>query len=898
MKKAYIISHSHWDREWYLPYEKHHMLFIELMDTLIDTLNKDPEYKSFHLDGQTILLDDYLQVRPEKKEELGRLIQEGKIVIGPWYVLQDEFLTSSEANLRNLQVGHEDAKEYGQISKLGYFPDSFGNMGQAPQILKQAKIDTAVFGRGVKPTGFNNEVRESENFESPYSEMYWESPDGSRVLGILFANWYSNGNEIPVDPEEAKLFWEQKLQDAKRYASTNHLLYMNGCDHQPVQTDLSLALSTARELYPDMEFIHGTFEKYIQSLKEDLPLDLAVVRGELRSQNTDGWFTLANTASTRIYLKQMNQRTQTLFEKIAEPLAAMAHYHGKAYPHHIFLYGWKTLMQNHPHDSICGCSIDQVHREMVTRFEKATDVGQYIVEESMNYLGSKIDTSIFKKGEEWVFPFVVVNSTGWKRSGVVTVELEIVKKYFKDGPIGKSYRELRGMEFPEFQVIDSQGNVVTATIETQDVEFDYELPKDKFRQPYLCKKVIVTMPVKEIPSFGWETYALIRGENKNERKTSLFTSSRSIENEFFIVEVKEDGSLTVTDKQTESIFTDLCIYEDTGDIGNEYIYSQPKNDIPFTTKNSQAEILVKEDTAYRAILEIKHRITIPAQADERLDEEIQSLVGFYNRKAERSQELIPLELTTLVTVEKEGRGIKVQTSFTNNAKDHRLRVLFPTDIETPFHYADSIFEVAQRDNVPSEQWENPCNAQHQQAFINIHDEKRGITIANKGLNEYEVLRDERNTVAITLLRGVRELGDWGVFLTPEAQCLGDHVVEFEIIPHGAGSCLHDSYVEAYQYQIPWTIKQLEIQSGDLTPSYSFLSFTGEGVAHSALKVAKESNDIISRWYNLSLEEKSISIKGPFSLYRSTVLEEKTEDEVEKEISLGAAEIVTLGLKKV
>ena len=132
--------------------------------------------------------------------------------------------------------------------------------------------------------------------------MYWESEDGSKVLAILFANWYSNGLEIPVDADEAKYYWDQKLADAKIYASTPHLLFMNGCDHQPVQTDLSQAIKVAQELYPDIEFKHSNFEDYIESLNEELAADMATITGELRSQETDGWYTLANTASARIYI--------------------------------------------------------------------------------------------------------------------------------------------------------------------------------------------------------------------------------------------------------------------------------------------------------------------------------------------------------------------------------------------------------------------------------------------------------------------------------------------------------------------------------------------------------------------------------------------------------------------
>ena len=378
MKKAHIISHTHWDREWYLPYEKHHMLYIEMMDTLIDTMEKDQEYKYFHLDGQTIMLEDYLQVRPENRARLQKLIGDGRIAIGPWYVLQDEFLTSSESNVRNLQMGYKLAQEFGgKWTKTGYFPDSFGNVGQAPQLLKKAGIDTAVFGRGVKPTGFNNQTADA--YESAYSEMNWQSADGSAVLGILFANWYNNGAEVPVEEEKSKVYWDKKLADAVRYAGTDQLLFMNGCDHQPVQTDLSAAIRTANALYPDVDFVHSDFTGYVEQIKKELPDDLNMITGELRSQKTDGWYTLANTASSRIYIKQWNVRCEMLFEKVAEPLAAIAAKEGMEYPQDLFTYGWKLLMQNHPHDSICGCSVDDVHREMITRFEKTEQVALHII---------------------------------------------------------------------------------------------------------------------------------------------------------------------------------------------------------------------------------------------------------------------------------------------------------------------------------------------------------------------------------------------------------------------------------------------------------------------------------------------------------------------------------------
>ena len=146
---VHIIPHSHWDREWYQPFETHRMKLVELIDNTAELFEKDKDYNSFHLDGQTIALDDYLEIKPEKKEHIKKLVKDGKFAVGPWYVLQDEFLTSGEACVRNLLTGMKEAEAYGKLCKIGYFPDAFGNAGQMPQVLKQAGMKAIAFGRGV-----------------------------------------------------------------------------------------------------------------------------------------------------------------------------------------------------------------------------------------------------------------------------------------------------------------------------------------------------------------------------------------------------------------------------------------------------------------------------------------------------------------------------------------------------------------------------------------------------------------------------------------------------------------------------------------------------------------------------------------------------------------------------
>ncbi|WP_441874640.1 alpha-mannosidase [Paenibacillus sp. 2TAB26] len=910
-KTAHLISHTHWDREWYMPYEYHHTLLAELMNDLLRILEEDDSFRSFHLDGQTIIIEDYLQIHPEKREVLEKYIREGRIIIGPWYVLQDEFLTSSEANVRNLLIGHQDAAYYGVISKLGYFPDSFGNMGQAPQMLKQADIDTAVFGRGVKPTGFDNMVGETtgSNYESPYSEMHWTSPDGSSVLGLLFASWYNNGMEVPTDPEEAKAYWTKRLGDASKYASTPELLFMNGCDHQPVQTNLSEGIRTASELFPDVTFVHSSFEQYIEALKGQLPSHLTTVEGELRSQHTDGWSTLVNTASARVYLKQLNQRGQTLLEKGAEPLAALAHLvGGQSYPHHLLTYAWKTLMQNHPHDSICGCSVDEVHQEMVTRFDKSRHTAESIIAESLSAIAGQIDTSGVKAWGESSVPITIFNMTGWERSGTVSAELIVAKAYFKEGPnpaaIAERLEKLP-LHLENGALLDDEGYAIAAKVEDLGVHFGYELPKDKFRQPYMARKIKLTFEASRVPALGFKTYAWQESAAAPAlvANTSLIASPSGMENQYIAVSFEADGSYHLTDKVTGKTFQGLGIYEDCGDIGNEYVFRQPEGEQPLTTKGIPATITLVENEAYRVTYEIVHEWAIPARADDTFTTEKRKMVRFRDRQAQRVDHMVPMRIVTRVSLEQCGKSLQLEASFNNQAKDHRLRVLFPTGLNSDKHLADSIFEVASRDTTPAEEWINPSNAQHQHAFVSVSDGENGLSVANRGLNEYEVLRDGSNAIAVTLLRSVSELGDWGVFPTPEAQCLGEHTVEFSLFPHAGDAISSEAFVEAYQFQAPWFHLQTGNQQGSLPATYEPLKWEGKGFALSAFKVSQQSGDVIIRWYNLAGEPQELAFEANFGvdhIYQSDILERRQEAASIQNSSvrqtIGKAKIITYSLQ--
>lgn len=909
---VHIISHSHWDREWYMAFEQHRMKLVELIDQSMDLFEKDSTFHSFHLDGQTIVMDDYLEIKPQNRERLKKHISEGRFSAGPWYILQDEFLTSGEANVRNLLVGRKEALQYGEICPVGYFPDAFGNAGQMPQLLKQAGMKAIVFGRGVKPVGFNNEVQGGE-YESTYSEMMWESPDGSALPGILFANWYNNGVEIPVEEEAAKAFWDEGLAKAKQFAGTRHLLFMNGCDHQPVQKDLGAAIETARRLYPDIEFIHSDFNTYVDAVSAELK-DASTVRGELTSQETDGLFTLVNTTSSHIPLKQMNRVCETALEKEAEPMSVMACLCGKEYQEELLCYSWKKLMQNHPHDSICGCSVDPVNEEIKTRFDKSRQVAKGVFADSMSWMADRIDTkALVQDSDKGIYPFVVFNTTGWSRDGVVSVVVDFERSYGRQLP--EQYGEMEELALPAFVLKDAEGTVVDAKIEDAGVRFGYELPDDRFRQPYMARQIKVTFEAKAVPALGYCTYYLEEAAGSAaDAAQSLTPADRVMENDFIRVQIHSDGSYSVTEKETGRVYPHIGYYQECGDIGNEYIFVQNPGSVAITTQGTKAQIELAEDEAYRCTYRIIHKLMVPKSADEMLDREHRQCIDLYQRTAGRSRELVELTITTLLSLERSAKGLKVETTIDNTAKDHRIRVMVPTGLQTSTHYADSTFEVVERPNRHKKTWINPSGCEHQQNFVAMSDEKDGILVANFGLYEYEVLPDMDNTIAVTLLRCTGEMGDWGDFPTPNAQLLGTHTAAYEILLFRKEE-ITDAFTQGHLFQTGLAVSCLASKYGYLSeeekdakektlpPEKGFFTWSGSGLNLTGFKKKDESSDIIVRFVNETKEAVELTIDKQEwfdRMYRSNVIEENLgevalEEDSRYHMLVKPFEIFTVGM---
>ena len=904
-RTLHLISHTHWDREWYLPFQLFRLQLVSLVDDLLEILDSDPDYKHFTLDGQTIVLDDYLEVRPENEARIRKYVQNGRLLIGPWYILPDEFLVSPEATIRNLLSGDRNARRFGPKMNIGYIPDPFGHIGQMPQILRGFGIDNACMQRGLA--------------DEP-CEFWWQARDGSRVLVANLRDGYMNAVHLPASHADAFVNEIHRLRDSLLpHTLTDHLLLMHGNDHTPAVPDTSRAISAAnRRLEHDL-IMHSSLPEYIRSIRAQIAgedISLPIVEGELRSCKRH--HLLPGVYSTRMWIKQRNHACETLLEKWAEPFSTWAGLLKNDHPAaSILQHAWQLLMQCHPHDSICGCSIDQVHREMRPRFDQVEQVAGEITRQSLNELAARIDTRSPAGGDNDDFLAVIVfNPTASLRTELVTLEVEwpqdVDQFEFVSAPsdnvpfksVGRDSRELLNISVGR-EAISSALDLI------QDGRAaGYAIQKVKFRktghhlhvnivlsdagqpdlgvwqgaqedmQNYLADAEIEVFTIaarrpasarlvllaRDVPPYGLRTFWARRvnlGATASRHSESEVTSKPPyvIENEYFQVEASaDDGTLTITDKRTQAVYPGLNRFVDGGDSGDEYNYNPPGDDL-FVDLAQVRQIRVHRDPVEQFI-DVHLALHVP----KRLSQDRRS----------RSAGKTSLAIKTRINLVMGLARVDVRTEVDNGAppiEDHRLRVHFPAPFTTGTASYDGHFEVVDRPiDLPehdSEWKEEPRPEKPQRTFASLSDGETGLTIANRGLPEVEALRNAQGNaeIALTLLRCVGWLsredlstrkGHAGPMIaTPEAQMPGTYGFDYAIIPH-AGDW-QQSYSQAYAFNAPLKAVSTDLHAGRLSPTSSLITTSNPSFVITALKAAEDGSGWILRGFNLSAEQIDLQI---------------------------------------
>jgi mannosylglycerate hydrolase len=787
-----------------------------LVDNLIDILENDKTFSDFTLDGQTIVLEDYLEVHPEKRGILKKYITEGKIHVGPWYVLPDEFLVSAESIIRNLLLGHKIASEFGRVMKIGYIPDPFGHISQMPQILKGFGIDNIIFWRGI------------EYDQSQGNEFIWQGPDGTELFAVHLPKvGYCNAMSLPEDVDQAYKLIKEAIEDLLSRETSKSLLLLNGVDHLEAQPLIPLLVKELNKRFIDVEIKQGNLEEYIDYAKETVKSNLNKISGEFRSGKDT--HILQSVYSSRMYIKQANERCEILLKNWAEPTASLAWLLGKDYPQNLIWTSWKWLLKNHPHDSICGCSIDQVHKEMMTRFDWSKQIAQGVINKNLDYITGKIKINYLNKDE---LALLVFNPL----------------PYFIDENVEVRIKFPQEINLNRVKVLNTQREEIPYQLKGYGA--DYKIIFNPFKVPQFLEVnyADISFTAKDIPACGYKIFIVKAINNlmtSKEYETDIRAGRDYIENKYYKIIVEANRTLTIVDKLNNKVFKNCHRFIDGGDAGDEYTYSPPLNDEIII---SQLDNLSIQDVGpSEATLKVSGKMMLP--------------VGLNPDRKSRADKMIECPLESEIKLYSEIQRIEFKTKFNNRVCDHRLQVEFPTAIKSDYVYADGHFDVVKRSiNVSdSEGWkEKAYKTAHNSGFIDINNKEYGLAVLNRGLPEYEIIPDN-NTIALTLVRSVGWLsrgdleykkGNAGPsFATPEAQCLGENIFSYAIIPHqGSWDDARISH-KTKQYKTKVVTKQLENQPGNLSDKYSFIQLEGDHLEISAIKKHEFKDKLLIRVYN-------------------------------------------------
>ena len=782
-RNVHIIPHTHWDREWYRTFQSFRMELVDLGDEVLRLLEDDPDYRHFMLDGQMAAVDDYLEIRPSNLARLGRLAEAGRLVMGPWYILMDEFGVSGETIVRNLAMGLDRADDFGGAMAVGYLPDMFGHIGQMPQILDQFGFADAVVWRGVP----------AEYTEAPAFE--WVAPDGSSVHAQYLPWGYGNGVGLPPDApaliRRAELFCAR----AGNAAGTDDapVLFMHGTDHRHPIPELPDMVAEANASQDDWHFEISTLADYIAEQRAT-QTPAKTWQGELRSGARANL--LMGVTSNRVDVKIAAARAERSLERLAEPLCALFS-PPEAWPAAFLAQAWRRMVHNSAHDSICACSHDDVVLAVLDRFAEAQAIAEGLVERAKlaaYRLGAPAFTDPSVPGA------IVVNPTARTRAGLVEVRVP-------EGPAPEGTQELwhlparlpfvtrhgaAAVEF--FGVIDDQlGDVHEVTLTPTDSGLDIDLHVDPRRFGLLdptrpratleqfvaehpdrpVRFFYVTEPehrvlahVDAVPGFGWKAWR----PGAVQTSVRVDDDGRGMANDVVAVRLDDDGTFSVNGHGG------LGLLVDEGDRGDTYNFC-PTADGVVSRGLSDTTIETLEAGPLRARLQLTGTAHWPERAlgEERIGD-------------------VPVRVVTEIELRAGEDLVRVAVHLDNHTRDHRLRAWFPLPEATATSTAECAFGVVERgldaEGGPSE----PALPTFPSRRFVVAG---GLCVAHEGLNEYELVDiagegpDRRAAqLAVTLLRATdmlsqlpmptRPLPAGPLVRAPGAQVQGEHTFRYAV----------------------------------------------------------------------------------------------------------------------
>lgn len=775
------MPHTHWDREWYAPYQTFRLRLVHLLDELLPRLDADASYAHFLLDGQMAVVDDYLAVRPEHEATLRRLATAGRLAMGPWYILMDEFLVSGETIVRDLELGLSKAAAFGGAMPVGYLPDMFGHVTQMPQILAQFGFDHAVVWRGV-PAAITA------------SAFWWEAPNGATVRAEYLPTGYGNGAAIPDDAKALVERIEGWIADHHHLVGDDApILWMNGTDHQVPQAWLGRVVAEANAIaQPALRLEVTSLPAYLATAPtEGLPR----WRGELRSGARANL--LMGVTSNRTDVRRAAAAAERALEQLAEPLNALF-LPEHLWPAALLDEAWLAVIRNAAHDSICACSHDEVVDAVLSRFAEARHIGRGLADHALAIVGALTSA----KGP------VIVNPSARTRGGVVTVELPLERP-----PEGTQLVQQRPAEvhlhtvaIADAPVIVERELDINPTIHAVEIVDDAPsgavvvhlradprlagrlVPSAVRRQLadlaaarsgatveiwlHQQPQVTVLTRVERVPGFGWSALASTPSPS-----AAVSVATTTMTNELVSVAVDPSDGTWSIDRHRG-----LGRLVNGGDAGDTYNYCPPDHDV-IVDAPTTVEIEPVATGPVVGRLRIRATYSWPTHVDDASS----ARVG--------SAEVV---VTTTLELRAGERLVRVTTELDNACRDHRLRVHFPLPDPADCSHAECAFAIVERgltaEGGPTELGLPTFPAKR---FVMAG----GLTVVHDGVTEYElidVVGAKASTLALTLLRANRFLSRGPMPYRPLPAGPQDELEGSQMLGHQrAGYAVHVGYANPY-----------------------------------------------------------------------------------------------------
>ena len=817
-KAAVFVPHFHWDREWYEPFQVFRHRLVSALDTVLETAEADPDFR-FTVDGQLAAIEDYLEMRPENRDRVAALVASGRLAIGPWLILLDEFLCSGETIVRNLQLGWAAAAKLGGAMPIGYLPDMFGHVAQMPQILARAGLEHAALWRGVPSSVQGHAFR-------------WRGPDGSEVRTEFLFDGYDNGLDVLLVPDEIGRALDEYAEMTAQRWGADPLLAMAGTDH--VAPDPRLASWLRRDSTDERPISIATLAEYVQEHARDEVT--AVVTGELRSHVRGN--ILPGVLSVRRPLKQrmaVAERTVDHAERVNAQWSARDETQFLA-------LAWHKIIESTAHDSVVGSGTDETADQVEARLAEAAHIARAVRDAALAERAAMVPSDGYlvanplpiprrtlvevdvptprdaaalvataADGSTWPVQLTSLAPTVLGDERVDASQLERVLRRIHR-------RELFGRQIDRYELtpgslvfhlaeVPTSGPFDLLTLRREVAAAAAAARPGEWTVLTLAEaRATVLVPV-DVPASGLASFRVEPRESAKVAFTPATATARRLSNGLVDVAVNADGTFDVTGADG-TVLRGVGRLVDGGDRGDSYNYGPPAQDV-LVSDPTEVVVDVLETGPLRSRARITRTYPWPTALS--ADRDV------------RGGEIVPTPVETVVEVRAGEPFARVSTSFLNRSADHRLRWHVPLPGPVAGSASAGQFAVTERGLTAEGGWgEFPIPTFPADSFVSAG----AATVLLDHATEYEVVGDE---LAITLLRAIgsisvnihplRDEPAASEIPVPGAQELGVRIDNrFAILPSATGWQAADAVAHAEAFRNDVLVTRGSAPAGGHLPS--------------------------------------------------------------------------------